>query len=190
MTDNETTQTVRRVWRKEDRAKVSMMQIFRSNYVERRRAQSARIESDETRRVQVREGVTETQLRAHIENDLNALLNTIRLDSIVSLKDHPHVARSILNYGFQDLSNVTIRDLGKPDVAESIRFSLICHEPRLVPETIRVRVLTEERSGDQRMELFVEAELMGDPVDVPLDFEAEVDIGAGKLRMSKLRVQV
>jgi len=35
----------------------------------------------------------------------------------------------------------------------------------------------------------VSAELMGDPVDVPLDFEAEVDLGAGKLNMSRLQVQ-
>jgi type VI secretion system protein ImpF len=31
---------------------------------------------------------------------------------------------------------------------------------------------------------------MGDPVDIPMDFDAEVDLGAGKLRMSKLRVQL
>jgi type VI secretion system protein ImpF len=40
------------------------------------------------------------------------------------------------------------------------------------------------------MAITVSAEMIGDPVDVPLDFDAEVDLGAGKLHMSKLRVQL
>ncbi len=194
--DSDLSTQVTRVWRKEDRAKVSIMQIFRSHHHERRKKKHAKRTLDgdgevtETRSIDFREAVSEDQLRHHIEADLNALMNTIRLDSAVSMKDAPHVASSILNYGFRDLSSVTLRDLNSASIRDSIKQSLIDHEPRLVPDSIEVTVKRGEGGKDQRMNLFVSADLMGDPVDIPLDFDAEVDLGAGKLRMSKLRVQL
>ena len=192
------TTQVTRVWRKEDRAKVSILQIFRTNFHDRRRRQHAERTQDKkedgettvTRRIDFREGVTEQTLRNHIEADLNALMNTIRLDAASPLDDVPHVAGSILNYGFRDLSSVTLKDLNSASIRDSIKQSLVDHEPRLVPASIEVTVKRGEGGNDQRMELFVQADLMGDPVDIPLDFDAEVDLGAGKMRMSKLRVQM
>ncbi|MBP0484994.1 type VI secretion system baseplate subunit TssE [Sagittula sp. M10.9X] len=175
------------------------MQIFRSHHHDRRRRQHAAPTQDAkkedgettvTRRIDFREGVNEQQLRHHIEADLNALMNTIRLDAINPLHKAPHVAKSILNYGFRDLSSVTLRELNSDAIRESIRQSLIDYEPRLVPGSIEVSVKRGEGGKDQRMELYVSADLMGDPVDIPMDFDAEVDLGAGKMRMSKLRVQM
>lgn len=184
-------ETIHRVWRKEDRAKVSLMQIFRSNFEDRRQNQPVSGDPGEiTQRIQFREGVSESELRAHIEYDLSALLNTINLESIESLDDAPNVASSILNYGFSDLSGVSLQEMGKPGVAQSIRRSLINHEPRFVASTLQVKVHKNQSREDQRVSLSVEAELMGDPVDIPLDFDADVDLGAGKLTMSKLRVDL
>ncbi|WP_425073534.1 type VI secretion system baseplate subunit TssE [Sagittula sp. S175] len=194
--DQDLSTQVTRVWRKEDRAKVSIMQIFRSYHHDRRRrqhAQSAQKEDGETtvtRRIDFREGVNEDALRHHIEADLSALMNTIRLDAIQPLDKAPHVAKSILNYGFRDLSSVTLRELHSESIRNSIKQSLIDYEPRLVPGSIEVSVKQGDGGNNQRMELFISADLMGDPVDIPMDFDAEVDLGAGKLRMSKLRVQM
>ena len=196
--DQDLSTQVSRVWRKEDRAKVSIMQIFRTHFDERRKRRHAERTQDKkedgettvTRQIDFRDGVDELQLRRHIEADLNALMNTIRLDAASPLDDAPHVAASILNYGFRDLSSVTLRDLHSASIRDSIRQSLINYEPRLVPETIEVQVKKGEGSNDQRMELYVTADLMGDPVDIPLDFDAEVDLGAGKMRMHNLRVQL
>ena len=52
-----------------------------------------------------------------------------------------------------------------------------------------IRTTRNDGGTAQRISLSVSAELIGDPVDIPVDFDAEVDLGAGKLRMSKLRVQ-
>jgi type VI secretion system protein ImpF len=196
----------RRLWRKEDRAKVSIMQIFRSRYDENRPLDG---DTTITPRIRLADGVTEDQLREHIEADLSALLSTVRLDACYQLKEtdegrtptrfeaktpwdktYPELARSILNYGFCDLSDITQHDLQKQDIVKLIRQSLVDHEPRLLADSIRIKVTTEDGGRAQRLSLFVEADLMGDPVDIPLDFDAEVDLGAGKLRMSKLRVQM
>lgn len=189
--------SARRHWRNEDRAKVSIMQVFRASFHDHdaRRARTRTEDGDVqiTGRSRVRrEGVSEDQLRLHLEADLNALLNTIRLDAAVPLDDVPHVQRSILNYGFRDLSSVSAAELAHPRIVDSIRQSLLDHEPRLVPGTLEIKIRNGSGVDDrhQRLSIMVQAELMGDPVDVPLDFDADVDLGAGKLRMSKLRVRM
>lgn len=185
----------RRKWRSGERAKVSIMQIFRSSFQDHdaKRA-NARTEGTDTeitqRSRQRRDGMSEADLRLHLQADLNALLNTIRLDSIVDLEDAPHVAASILNYGFRDLSGIGTAELKTAKFINSIRQSLIDHEPRIVPASLDVKVVDAEANSNQRLSLSVFAELMGDPVDIPLNFDAEVDLGAGKLKMSKLRVQM
>ena len=74
-------------------------------------------------------------------------------------------------------------------IKDTIRQSLIDHEPRLVRESIDVQVIEIEDDVRQRLAISVSAELTGDPVDIPLDFDAEVDVSVGKLRMSHLKVQ-
>lgn len=185
----------RRKWRTGERSKVSIMQIFRSSFHahDAKRA-NQRIEGKDTeitqRSRQRRVGMSEAELRSHLQSDLDALLNTIRLDSVVDLNDAPHVASSILNYGFCDLSGIGTAELKTGKFIASIRQSLIDHEPRIVPSSLDVRVVDAEASSNQRLSIKVFAELMGDPVDIPLNFDAEVDLGAGKMKMSKLRVQM
>ena len=184
----------RRSWRGTDRAKISIMQVFRSAHFEHdaRKARERRTdgESEVTERSkQRRDGVSEDTLRAHLQADLGALLNTIRLDATVSLEDTPHVARSVANYGFQDLGAVTEADLNRRGLVDSIRQSLLDHEPRLIRDSVEVTLTTRENDARQRLMVSVSAELMGDPVDVPVDFAAEIDMGAGKLRMTDLQVQ-
>ena len=187
--------TGQRLWRKGDRAKVSIMQVFREAHYEQdaRKANSA-TESGEAavsrRSQQRRDGVNEAQLRMHLEADLASLLNTIQLDSAVSLDDVPHVRDSIANYGFRDLSGISVAEMNTHRMVDTIKQSLINHEPRLTRESIDVTISGAEGNSRQRLSISVSAELVGDPVDIPLDFDAEVDVGAGKLKMSKLRVQV
>ena len=184
----------RRTMRQGERSRVSLLQVFRAAHHERdarvAQGRSATGETEITRRSKMRrDGVDETTLKAHVQADLGALMNTIQLGAAVDLRDAPHIARSVLNYGFRDLSEVTAQDLGSTEVVASIRQSLLDHEPRIVPETLEVRVTDQGRNARHRLEIAVSAELMADPVDVPIDFEAEIDLGAGKLRMRSLRVQ-
>jgi len=43
--------------------------------------------------------ITEGQLREQLAHDLNALLNTINMETGFDLAEFPHVRESILNYG-------------------------------------------------------------------------------------------
>lgn len=183
-----------RSWRRGDRSKISVMHVFRSAYYEHdAKKENERAEDGSAqisrRSKQRRHGVGEDTLKAHLQADLNALMNTIRLDAVVDLEDAPYVARSVANYGFQDLSNISESELNDTRMVNSIRQTLLDHEPRLIPESVEVRVADRTEDVQQRLSLMISAELMGDPVDIPIDFSAEVDLGAGKMQMSGLRVQ-
>lgn len=191
--DTHTSKKDGRLWRREDRAKVSIMQVFRASYqahdAKRTSASLGSEQGELSERARMRrEGVSEDEMRRLLQDDLASLMNTVRLDAATPLEDADHVARSIINYGFQDLSSIAAKDLNTPNVVASIRQSLIDHEPRLLPESIEVKVIRADGGTNQRLSLHVEAEMMGDPVDVPLNFDADVDLGAGKMTMSKLRI--
>lgn len=190
--DAANSEAARRPWQSGRKAKTSLLQVFRAAYLEhdarrnRGKAQDGTTQLTKARK-QRRFGVSENELRAHLEADLAALLNTTHLESAIPLNDVPHVAGSIVNYGFRDLSSLGARELNTPAVVETLRRSLLRFEPRLIPASLDVQI----RDGDGRnhhLAVVVSAELMGDPVDVPLDFDAEVDLGAGKMTLSKLRM--
>ena len=132
-------------------------------------------------------GVDEETLRSHVHDHLAVLMNTIRLDATVNLDDAPDVAKSVLNFGFQDLSNLTRKELTGFEVARSIKQSLGDHEPRLVPESIRVKVDSLDGDGQHRVSVQVTADLIADPADIPVEFQADVDLGAGKVILNKSR---
>lgn len=115
-------------------------------------------------------------------------MNSIRLDAIIPLEDTPEVARSVLNYGFQDLSNLSRQQITSAEISKSIKQSLKDHEPRLVPESIVVQVLLVKDEENQRVAVQVTADLIADPADIPVEFMADVDVGAGKVILASKRI--
>jgi len=134
-------------------------------------------------------GTDEHTLRRHLTADLASLMNTINLDAIVDLEDTPYVAKSVINFGFGDMSTANDSLFARQQISNLIRETLIQHEPRLIPESIEITVEIDEEDKDQRMSFDIQAEMVATPVDIPLSFIAEVDMGAGKLQMTQLRVQ-
>ena len=134
-------------------------------------------------------GTDEATLRRHLTADLASLMNTINLDAVVDLDDTPYVAKSVVNFGFGDMSEMSNSIHAGKQIAALIRETLIEHEPRLIAETIDIQLNHDEQEATQRLSFDVSAEMVATPVDVPLDFVAEVDMGAGKIQMTRLRVQ-
>ena len=179
--DNSETGDLR--WQTGRKAKTSILQVFRASHSDRDAHRRREISGDGTAqltsaRKQRRFGVSENELRQHLEADLAALLNTIHLEAVSSLEDAPHVANSILNYGFRDLSGMGKVALNTPAVVDTLRQSLIRFEPRLIADSLDVQIRDTSGGKNHHLAIFVSAELLGDPVDVPLDFDAEIDLGS------------
>ena len=133
-----------------------------------------------------RRGANENQLRRNLDTDLGQLLNSIALGSVVDLTAHPRVQRSVLNFGVPDMSHLTSDALTDQTLATNMRKALEDHEPRLLSGSIAVTQSEEFDSVHQRISVHIEAEMLCRPVDVPLEFTAEIDMGSGKVKLLDL----
>ena len=179
---------------KKDRHQLSLMHVFRSAHASRDFDKEQRDIVDGSRALterskERRAGTDEETLRKHLNRDMASLLNTINLDATVALDEHDYVSKSIVNFGFGDLSHVADTADGPEKIADHIRKTLLAYEPRLIPGTLEVNISQDADTSDSRLTFDISAEMVANPVDIPLSFVAEVDKGAGKIQMTKLRVQ-
>jgi type VI secretion system protein ImpF len=177
-----------------DRKQISLMHVFRAANARGDAKEGRATYTDGARELterskERREGTDEETLRKHLTYDLASLMNTISLEAVVDLDEHPYVKSSIVNHGFGDMSDMSESDFAAKRIADLIRETLAIHEPRLIPESVDIQVNREIQSTTQRLTFDIYAEMVATPVDVPLDFVAEVDMGAGKIQMTQLRVK-
>jgi type VI secretion system protein ImpF len=130
--------------------------------------------------------ITESMLRREVALDLGALMNTIALGSTVDLSAYEHVQRSILNFGLPDIAHRTLGENASQAIPDEIRTALINFEPRLVASSIAV---TRDESVDAmelKLRFTVRADLFCDPVNVPVEFMADVELDNGKIVINRL----
>jgi type VI secretion system protein ImpF len=135
-----------------------------------------------------RRGADETVLKRNLAVDLLALVNTIDLGSAIDLEEFEHVGRSVLNFGLRDVAHLTSQEVGVETIARGLSAALVNHEPRLDPETLQVARDQDFDEVNQRIRYTVSAEMSCTPLDIPIEFVAEVDIGSGKVQLTRLPV--
>lgn len=141
--------------------------------------------SEAGRRASGRTAISERDLREQVEFDLGALMNTVALESTEDLSKFDQVQKSILNYGFPDIAHRSIDEISVEDLAEELRTVLMRYEPRLHRESIRaVRDLTA-RAEELKLRFLVHADLRCDPMNVPVEFVADVDLDSGGIQISR-----
>ena len=139
-----------------------------------------------SRRVSARSWVNEAALRRDLAEDLTRLLNTVNLDSAQELADFSYASRSILNYGLTDITAYSLEENAVNDISAELRQSLKDYEPRLIPQSIEVRRDTTVDSAAHQIRFAVSAEMHATPVDIPVEFVAELELDSGKMRISRL----
>lgn len=138
------------------------------------------------RRTASRAAITESGLRKEVLRDLESLLNAVSMDSSEDLAAFPDVRKSILNYGCPDIARRTIDEARLSEIRSELETALIRYEPRLLKDTIAV----ERDEGVDRVELriryTVHADLACNPVNVPVEFFADVECDTGTISVSRL----
>jgi type VI secretion system protein ImpF len=174
---------------------VSLMNVFRQSAkeVDARKAETG-VADDAGRTLSLRslerrEGAGQENLRDSLAHDLANLMGTIHLEAVLPLAGLNHVRKSVLNYGMQDMTRLTTSDIENASVLRDLRNALIAHEPRLIPETLVVKLRHRNEDSHQRIAFDITAEMAAKPVDVPLEFVAEIDVGVGKVSMTNLAVR-
>jgi type VI secretion system protein ImpF len=177
---------------KKERLSPPLMHAFRSAFEARdsRKKLDLRDESGErmiaTRRTAARVAITEPTLRREVSRDLDALLNTIALESTQDLRSSEHVRKSILNFGFPDIAHRSIDEISVNDVSHEIATVLMNYEPRLLRHTVQVKRDTTVDAADLKVRFIVRADLACDPMNVPIEFVADVEIDSGKIVINRL----
>ena len=102
---------------KKERLSPPLMYAFRSAHEARdaKKKIDLRDESGErvisSRRTTARAAINEPMLRREVSRDLDALMNTIAMESTQDLRAFEHARRSILNFGFPDIAHRSIDEI-------------------------------------------------------------------------------
>lgn len=177
---------------KKERLSPPLMHAFRSAYEARdsKKKLDLRDESGEriiaNRRTTARVAITEPTLRREVARDLDSLMNTIALESTQDLRASEYVRRSILNFGFPDIAHRSIDEISVNDVSHEIATVLMNYEPRLLRDTIQVQRDSTIDSADLKVRFIVRADLACEPLNVPIEFVADVEVDSGKIVINRL----
>ena len=177
---------------RKDRLSPPIMYAFRSAFV----AKDAKLKIDQrdeggdrvlsSRRSAGRTPITEALLRREVANDLEALMNTVALESADDLQGFEHVRRSILNFGLPDIVHRTIDETAVDDVKTEIEDVLKHFEPRLAPDTIHAARDNSVDRVELKVRFTVQADLRCEPVNVPVEFVADVDVDGSTIQINRL----
>jgi type VI secretion system protein ImpF len=138
------------------------------------------------RRNMARRASNEQALRRELAEDLATLLNTVNLGSTVDISEHPYVAGSILNFGLADISALSMDEMAVADISSELREMLRNYEPRLVPETIEVSKVPDIDTAEMKVRFMIRAEMRASPLDVPVEFVADLELETAKMQISRL----
>jgi type VI secretion system protein ImpF len=176
---------------KNDRLAPPLMHAFRAAHRQRDatvkvdiRDQGERVLA--SRRLTARGQISETELRKAVNTDLVDLFNTVNLGAIEDLSMAPEVQKSIVNFGFPSLTRRTIDESEVGGVAREIETALRDFEPRLVPGSIKARRDDTVSPEELRVRFLVAAALKAQPIEVPVEFVAEVELDSGKIKLDRL----
>jgi type VI secretion system protein ImpF len=176
-----------------DRTRLSppLMHVFRAAHAAKDAAKKVdlRTEAGERviagRRLRARQVITESVLRREVARDLEALLNTVAMDSTLDLTEAPYVKKSILNFGLPDVAHRTIDEIGVRNIPEEIRLAIISYEPRLAGTSLHIERDMSVDPVELKVRYVVRADLTCHPVHVPVEFIADI-IETGNIIVNRL----
>jgi type VI secretion system protein ImpF len=168
-----------------------LMHVFRASHAAKDAKQKVDLRDESggrvlsSRRLRPRQVITEKVLREEVARDLDALLNTIALESTIDMSAVPHARKSILNFGIPDVSGRTIDENAVNDIPAEIKAAIINFEPRLAAHSLQIERDTSIDPTELKVRFIVRADLTCDPIHVPVEFIADM-VEGGKITVNRL----
>jgi type VI secretion system protein ImpF len=145
---------------------------------------------DRPERARERNVLSLSQIRESVRRDLGWLFNSVHLDALVDLSHLPHVARSVLNFGIPDLAGHTHSSIDVAALEQLLRQAIWDFEPRLIRNTVKVRVVVDETMARHNsLQFIIEAELWAQPLPLPLLLKTQIDLEDGNVVIADARRQ-
>ena len=125
--------------------------------------------------------------RAAVMRDLEWLLNTNAPLAPDEAEGLPLVAASTVNYGIPPLAGGTLTRKDTRLLERELRQSITRFEPRILPDSLVVRVISDEKAQTNRAITFhVEGQLWSQPVPEPIYLKTELDLETGEVIVADL----
>jgi type VI secretion system protein ImpF len=123
------------------------------------------------------------KLRQSVLRDVSWLLNSDSFESVTDLTDYPEVAKSVLNYGIKDLAGNTVVGISLSDIEKGLKQAITDFEPRILPNTLTVRVVSSDTMSQQAMSFDIEAHLWAQPLPIHLYLRTEINMVTGDINL-------
>jgi type VI secretion system protein ImpF len=121
-----------------------------------------------------------SRLRESVRRDLTWLFNTPNLSTMIDLERYPHVAESVVNFGLPSLAGRTTSSVDVPEMERLLRQAIWAFEPRLIRNSIRVRLVADQlQMSHNALSFYIEAELWAQPIPLRLFLKTEIDLEDG-----------
>jgi type VI secretion system protein ImpF len=155
-----------------DRLQPSLLDRLTDNEPENRK------ETSERRAMSLRD------LRQTVLRDLSWLFNAVCLESVQSLEECPQVRHSTLNFGIPDLSGHHVSGADATDIERSIRQAIVDFEPRILKNTLKVRVVAvPEQYNHNAMNFDIEGDLWMQPLPLRIYLKTQIDLETGDVNV-------
>lgn len=146
------------------------------------------IDDEPDKQVETRESrlITVRKLREAVLRDLTWLFNSsCHSDGDIDAERFPHARNSTLGYGLPPLAGNTASGVEVTHLESAIRDAIMRFEPRLVPESLRIRAMLAGDSIEHHNQIQVEirGSLWSVPVPVELLLHTDVDLESGQVNV-------
>lgn len=125
------------------------------------------------------------RLRDIVQRDLSWLLNTTNIENTFDPETHPHVSRSVLNYGVKVVSGEFSTSQRAELIRKSIEVAIAQHEPRIIEGSVEVILRPDEATGQMAVALDIRADMWAQPMPLELYLRSNVDIATGEVSVER-----
>jgi len=126
------------------------------------------------------------KLRDSVKRDLAWLFNTTHLEVVQSLNAYPQVISSVINFGIPEFSGHTLHNVEPMDIERQIKQAVINFEPRILPQTIKIRLYKdEEEMSHNALSFEIEGMLWAQPTPLQLYLKTEIDLDLGDVQVTE-----
>jgi type VI secretion system protein ImpF len=126
-----------------------------------------------------RRTISPEDYRAAVLRDLRWLLNSPCHLPGEDISQFPHVATSVLNYGTRNLAGATTDSIDPLEMERHIRESIIAFEPRIMPDSIQVRMVDAHSEEPGRIAFEIKGHLWALPHPERILFRTDIDLESG-----------
>lgn len=130
--------------------------------------------------------VSKGRLKRTVLRDLVWLMNTTCHNTDGQLNNYPEIRRSVINYGIPVLSGKNFSGVDWRELERSIHEAILVFEPRILPDTLRVKALlpTDLMGHHNLLQFELRGELWSMPFPIELLIRSELDLETGLMTLT------